>query len=260
MCEEPPIFGPKVQKSRMQSSVLKGIKVASSAPMVGHLLFADDSLLLFKANRENAMEIKDVLQLYCRASGQQVNLDKSSIHFAKGCRQVTRVEMKGILDVHNESLSEKYLGMPSDVGNSSNGAFKYLKDRIWKKVQGWMEKCLSAGGKEVLIKSVAQAIPTYSMSCFKLPRGLCLHINSLLRNFWWGSTEGKRKTCWVSWDDMVKPKFFGGLGFRDIELFNLALLAKQAWRILQDDNTLSARILRAVYFPSGEFLVAQLGS
>ena len=116
--------------------------MAPSAPMVGHLLFADDSLLLFKANRENAMEIKDVLQLYYRASGQQVNLDKSSIHFAKGCRQVTRVEMKGILDVHNESLSEKYLGKPSDVGNSSNGAFKYLKDRIWKKVQGWMEKCL----------------------------------------------------------------------------------------------------------------------
>lgn len=52
-------------KSRIQSSVLKGIMVAPSSPMVGHLLFADDSLLLFKANRENAMEIKDVLHLYC---------------------------------------------------------------------------------------------------------------------------------------------------------------------------------------------------
>jgi hypothetical protein len=57
-------------KSRSQSSVLKGITVAPSAPMVGHLLFADDSLLLFKANLENAMEIRDVLQTYCRA---QVN-------------------------------------------------------------------------------------------------------------------------------------------------------------------------------------------
>ena len=214
-------------KSRMQSSVLKGIKVAPSASMVSHLLFADDSLLLFKANRENALEIKDVLQLYCRASGQQINLDKSSIHFAKGCRQVTRAEMKDSLDVHNESLSEKYLGMPSDVGNSTNGAFKYLKDCVWKRVQGWMEQCLSAGGKEVLIKSVAQAIPTYSMSCFKLPRGLCHHINSLLWNFWWGSSEGKRKTCWVTWDEMIKPKYMGGMGFRDIELFNLALLARQ---------------------------------
>ena len=80
--------------------------------------------------------------------------------------------------------------------------------------------------RQVLIKSVAQAIPTYSMSCFKLPRGLCKHINSLLRKFWWGSKEGKRKTCWVAWDDMIMPNYLGGMGFRVIELFNLALLAK----------------------------------
>lgn len=124
----------------------------------------------------------------------------------------------------------------------------------------WMEQCLSTGGKEVLIKSVAQAIPTYLMSCFRLPRRLYEHINSLLRNFWWGSKDGKQKTCWVAWDDTVKPKFFGGFGFRDIELFNLALLAKQAWRILQYENSLSARILKAVYFPMGDFLTANLGS
>ena len=82
------------------------------------------------------------------------------------------MEVKNVLDVHNEALSDKYLGLPSDVGRAKEGCFKYLKDRIWKHVQGWMEKCLSTGGKEVLIKSVAQAIPTYSMACFKLPRGL----------------------------------------------------------------------------------------
>ena len=69
--------------------------------------------------------------------------------------------IKDELDVHNESLSEKYLGMPTDVGASTNGAFKYIKDRVWKKVQGWLEQCLSSGGKEILIKSVAQAIPTF---------------------------------------------------------------------------------------------------
>jgi hypothetical protein len=62
--------------------------------------------------------------------------------------------------------------MSSDVGTSKNGAFKYLKDRLWSKIQGWMEKILMAAGKEVLIKSVPQSIPVYSMSCFKLPRGL----------------------------------------------------------------------------------------
>jgi hypothetical protein len=109
---------------------------------------------------------------------------------------------------------------------------------------------LSVGGKEILIK----AVPTFSMSCFRLPRGLCLHFNSLNRNFLWGSKEGKQRTFWVSWDVMTSPKYMGGLGFRDIELFNLALLAKQALRVLQDLESLSAWLMKAINFPGGDFL------
>ena len=111
-----------------------------------------------------------------------------------------------------------------------------------------------------MIKAVAMAIPTFSMSCFKLPQGLCQAINAMLRSFWWGSKDGKRKTSWVSWETMCTPKFTGGLGFRDIELFNLAMLARQAWRILQNPEALSARILKAIYFPQADFLEAELGS
>ena len=117
--------------------------VAPSAPMISHLLFADDSLLFFRPSMENAQEINDVLQVYCWASGQQVNMDKSSIHFGKGVPQSRRGEIMNMLNVHNTSLNDKYLGMPSDVGASVNGAFKYLKDRVWKRVQGWMEVAFS---------------------------------------------------------------------------------------------------------------------
>lgn len=110
--------------------------------------------------------------------------------------------------------------MPSDIGTSKFGAFKYLKDRLWGMVKGWIEKTISSARKEVLIKSVAQAVPIYSMSYFKLPRGL-EHLNKLIRQFWWGSKEGKRKPSWVSWKSMIEPKFMGGLGFQDFELFNL---------------------------------------
>jgi hypothetical protein len=127
-------------------------------------------------------------------------------------------------------------------------------------VKGWLEKILSAGGKEVLIKSAAQAIPVFSMACFHLPRGLCDRINSLIQQFWWGSKEGKQKPCWVSWDAMTRPKHLGGLGFRDLELFNLCLLARQAWRLLQEPTSLSAQILKAIYFPEMTILEAELGS
>jgi hypothetical protein len=123
-------------KSRDKSSHLSGIKAAPSSPAVNHLLFADDSLLFFKANRESAEEVNKVLQMYCDASGQQVNTDKLAIHFGKGCSNQIREVIKNILNVHKEALSEKYLGMPTDVGNSPNGAFKYLKDRVRKRVHG----------------------------------------------------------------------------------------------------------------------------
>ena len=98
--------------------------------MVSHLLFADDRLLFFKANRESADQVKDVLHIYCQASGQRINMDKSSIHFAKGVSESTREVVMNALQVHNVALSEKYLGMPSDVGVLTNGAFKYLKDGV----------------------------------------------------------------------------------------------------------------------------------
>jgi hypothetical protein len=241
------------------SGILEGLVVANSAPPINHLLFADDSLLFFKANKETAEEL-DATLVYCKASGQKINRDKSSIFFTKGCPNEVKEMVKVILQVANESLNEKYLGLPSDVGRKKSGAFKYLKDRVWKKIQGWMEQILSVGGKEVLIKSVAQSIPVFSMSCFKLPRGLCEHINSLIRKFWWGSKDGIRKPAWISWDVMIQPKYMGGLGFRDLEIFNLAMLARQAWRILQDPTSLSARVLKAVYYPTSEFLDAQIGS
>jgi hypothetical protein len=66
------------------------------------------------------------------------------------------------------------------------------------------------------LKAVIQAIPTYSMSIFQLPIGLCKEINGMMQKFWWGK-----------WDRMGVSKAQGGLGFRDLVCFKKALLAKQ---------------------------------
>ena len=94
-------------RSLLQSSSLQGLKVARTAQAVNHLLFADDSMLFVKASAEGAGEIEQVLNIYCQASGQRINLDKSSVYFSKGCPESIRNEIKERLNVHNESLSDK---------------------------------------------------------------------------------------------------------------------------------------------------------
>jgi hypothetical protein len=117
-------------KNLHRSSALHGLQVVPTAPAVNHLLFANDSLLFFQASINGAQEMIDALNKYCSASGQQINMDKSSIFFSKGCPEAVRQDIKIVLEVERETLNEKYLGMPSDVGKSKGLAFKYLRDRV----------------------------------------------------------------------------------------------------------------------------------
>ena len=61
-----------------------------------------------------------------------------------------------------------------------------LKERIVQRLKGWKEKFLSKAGREVLIKAIAQSIPTYAMNCFQLPKTWCDEISSLISSYWWG--------------------------------------------------------------------------
>ena len=78
---------------------------------------------------------------------------------------------------------DKYLGLPSFVGRNKKASFDNIKQQVWKKFQGWEGKLLSQVGREILIKAIAQALPTYTMSCFKLPIGLCHDIEALIHRF-----------------------------------------------------------------------------
>ena len=80
----------------------------------------------------------------------------------------------------------KYLGLPSMIGRSKKQIFNEVRERVEKKMAGWKDKLLSIEGREILIKVVAQAVPTYTMGCFLLPKGLCEDIEGMMRNFWWG--------------------------------------------------------------------------
>lgn len=97
---------------------------------------------------------------------------------------------------------------------------------------------LSKVGKEVFIKAVAQSIPTYTMAMFQLQVKLCDELDALCARFWWEQVRNERKIHWKSWDKLVIPKKEGGMGFHDLRAFNLAMLMKQGWRLLQEDDSL----------------------
>ena len=133
-------------------------------------------------------------------------------------------------------------------------------DRIRQRSLSWSTRFLSRAGKLTLLKAVLQAIPTYTMSCFQIPISLCKRIQTVLTRFWWDGPEGTKKMCWVSWDRLTNPKAMGGLGLRDIQLFNQALLAKLAWRIITVPDCLLARILKGKYCQRQGFLDTNLPS
>ncbi|KAH9770469.1 putative reverse transcriptase/RNA-dependent DNA polymerase [Citrus sinensis] len=112
----------------------------------------------------------------------------------------------------------------------------------------------------VLIKVVAQAVPAYAMSVFKIPSTLCKDIQKAMVKFWWGNKKEKHGIHWARWERMSHAKHRGGLGFRDISNFNQALLPKQSWRIIQDSESLMARVLKARYFKHEDFLNAKIGT
>ncbi|XP_075499320.1 uncharacterized protein LOC142537712 [Primulina tabacum] len=76
----------------------------------------------------------------------------------------------------------------------------------------------------------------------------------------WRVDEGKKRLHWKSWEALCQPKCKGGLGFRYLEIFNKALLAKQIWRILKNPGSLVARVLKAWYFRHQDIMKASLGN
>jgi len=145
------------------------------------------------------------------------------------------------------------------ISRDRNATFAYIKDHVWQKINSWSGKCLSKPGHEVMIKYVLQAIPSYVMRIFQLHPTLIKPIEKVMNSFWWGHGRAtQRGIHWMNWEKLSSPKIHGGMGFKDLSAFNLAMLGKQGWKFITEPDSLVALIFKAQYFPSGSYLTAEI--
>ncbi|KAA3482034.1 RNA-directed DNA polymerase, related [Gossypium australe] len=188
----------------MQRNKLRGVKASRSGPQISHLLFADDCILFGKATKRGAHSLKQSLIEYENYSGQCVNYDKSIVFFSANTQEGDKTIISRVLGVRSSNNPERYPGLPN-------------MDRMKQQIDSWSVRHLSQGGKEVFIKAILQAIPTYTMA-----------------------------------QD-------GGLGFHNLDKFNIALLAKQGWRLVNFPNSLLSRVLKAKYYQKFGFYQCSIG-
>lgn len=125
-----------------------------------------------RANQKTAKTLNELLSTYETVSGQLINTQKSSINFSKRKTQATKDSIKQTLEIDKEGGVGKYLGLPEHFGRRKRDLFASIVSRIKLKAVSWSTKFLSQAGKMVMLKSVLAAMPTHSMSCFKLPVSL----------------------------------------------------------------------------------------
>ena len=165
---------------------ISGVSICKDCPKITHLFFSDDSLLFCKENNQECQNLINILQLYEATSVQKINTDKSSVFFSSNTLDERRSEVMNLLGPMQDTRHKKYLGLPSIIGKSKVEIFAEIKERVERKLSGWKEKILSMGGREILIKAVAKAIPTYTMSYFQILKSLCDEMEAMMRKFWWG--------------------------------------------------------------------------
>lgn len=163
---------------------IHGCRVAQGAPVISHMLFADDSYIYCRATVEETTKVMEMLHMFEIAAGQKINVDKSSVFFSKNTNFVTREAILDNLGMRLADESSHYLGLPSMIGRKKSAVFGYIKDKMRARIQGWAGRCISGAGREITIKSVLQAIPAYTMNVFLLLMQVCTEIESMISNYW----------------------------------------------------------------------------
>jgi len=228
------------------AGLIQGLVPSLVAGGITHLQYADDTILLLQFSVENLTNIRRILACYETMSGMKINFDKSEV-FTVGLSVEDQQQAALILGCKAGSFPMTYLGMPVSFCKISKNQLRYVSDKAEKRLSTWQCDYLSTGGRSILIESCLSSIPMYTMGVYELCEGNYQLLDSIRSRFYWQGTGKKRKYHMVKWEALSRPKEFGGLGFLDVRVMNICLLAKWIAKLETGDNSLCCSLLRQKY-------------
>ncbi|XP_059066517.1 uncharacterized protein LOC131053069 [Cryptomeria japonica] len=192
----------------------KGIEIARGVEMTTHSQFADDTCLFGMASMQEETIMKQVLDRYSWATGQEINWQKSEIIFFHTKVGAQRAIAR-LFGIRIGQLPKKFLGMLLFAGVGKMEIWKGLIDGCKEKMEGWKSIWLTLASCILMLKSVISAMPIFSMAFFKLPGMIIKNIQPKMRKFMWNGKQDQDKIPLMAWDRVCKLKGGGAVGFRD---------------------------------------------
>ncbi|XP_026435983.1 uncharacterized protein LOC113333792 [Papaver somniferum] len=224
-----------------------------------HLLFADHILVFCRGNLHSLQNLKTMLSVYEKDSGQCVNYAKSKFYYGGGTYSRS-IAIANYLGMERDLFPDKYLGIQLKPGIVRHIHVRQVVEKIMDKLAGWKGKLLYFQARLVLIRSVIASYVIHSMAVYKWTCNIIKQVERFIRNFLWSDDAEKRKFFTVLYDNLCCSRREGGLGLRRLIDVNKAMLMK-LWISIRDSDKTWARFLRAKYFKlNGVLIDYKLGS
>ncbi|XP_058732794.1 uncharacterized protein LOC131604367 [Vicia villosa] len=188
------------------------------------LQFTDGTIILAEGDTANLWSMKAILRCFEMMSRLRVNFHKINL-YGINVGDWYLEAASSFLTCKVGTLPFKFLGVR--VGDSPRklSMWKDLLAMFRKRLNVWRGRYLSMAGRVELINSVLNAIPIFSLSFYKAPKKVLQDIKYIQSKFLWGGVDIDKPIHWVIWDTVCKSRKEGGLGVRNVEIMNVALLS-----------------------------------
>ncbi|XP_022023955.1 uncharacterized protein LOC110924232 [Helianthus annuus] len=197
--------------SSSSNGTINGINLPNGGPILTHLIFADDVMLMGEWSENNIRNIGRLMRGFYLVSGVKLNLNKSCL-YGIGASRGESETLAGELKCKHGTSPFVYLGVKVGGNMKLYNNWPPVTDKFSSRLSLWKVLTLSIGGRVTLIKVVLDSLPLYYFSLYPAPKTVLSKLEKLRRLFFWGGSEDKSKMSWVRWDKAISPIDQGGLG------------------------------------------------